>query len=232
MSYDTKVTVVLSSAIPVGIGSSGTVAANGALTLTTALTIVYPNIFLFFPAGAVYANSPAGFYLCQMTSTTLGTIFNNLYTTGPATVPAVLNSIVAAGPGAYTQILTAQAALSFTLPGGIIGNNGSLTYDAQWSYANNGNTKTFAITWPGGNIFGSTATTTASLLVSRSIYNRGPSSQVTGGNGQLGPGAAAGTVQQFSADTSVGVLTTVTVQLAVATDFIVLEACRIIANFT
>jgi hypothetical protein len=232
MPYDQKVTVVLSSGIPVGIPSSGSVGANGAVTITTALNLTYPNIYLHFPVGAVYANSPDGFYFCQMTSTTLGTVFNNLYTTGTPVIPAVLNPVVGAGPGAYTQATTLQQAISVTLPGGSMGNNGSLTYDLTGSHLNSAGNKTYSLPWGAGNILSVAVTTTAAITTTRTVTNAGlQNAQTTGPFGTVTGGGSPGLVQQFSADTSVNTTIGCTLQIAVATDYMILQSLRIVSYF-
>lgn len=117
------------SGVPTGIACSGTVAANGALTLGTALAKIYTSgLWLYFPAGAVYAGSVAGLYWVVMSSTTLGTIYNNIYTTpGALTPPVTPTPIVAAGPGIYAGALTIINLFGIVIPGGLLGSNGSFS---------------------------------------------------------------------------------------------------------
>lgn len=118
------------SAIPVIIPSSGSIAANGALTLTTALPAQYANAFLYFPANAVFTGSGAGFYYVIMSSTSAGTIYQEGYlpSTGVApTVPTTPTPWVVAGPGAYTQTVGADLPLrSVKVAAGSLGVNGRL----------------------------------------------------------------------------------------------------------
>lgn len=71
----TPVTAVPSGAglEPRGIAPSGTVAADGTITLGTALPIAFPQIMLYLPAGAISGGS-AGFYFVEMSSSTLGVV--------------------------------------------------------------------------------------------------------------------------------------------------------------
>lgn len=56
-------TALHQSAVPVGIAPSGTMGANGSVTLGTALSVVYSvGVFLYYPASAAYTASAAGFY--------------------------------------------------------------------------------------------------------------------------------------------------------------------------
>ena len=120
--------------VPSGVAPTGSVAANGALTLGTALSTTYSGgIWLNFPAGAAYAGSAAGSYWCVMTSTTLGTIYNvQLGATVPF-IPVNPAAIVAAGPGAYTGVTTTQTCASVIVPGGAMGPNGMIRVTASAS---------------------------------------------------------------------------------------------------
>jgi len=136
--------VLMQTAIPMVLQSSGSVAANGALSGLTALPFAsFPHpAFMYFPAGAVFAASPAGMYFVILSSTTAGTIFNNVYTSGAPRIPTFLIPIVAAGPGAYTQTTAAAITLlSFDVPGGLLGPNGLLRSQHVWSALNNANSK-------------------------------------------------------------------------------------------
>lgn len=233
MAYDNKLVLVAQSGIPVGIPSSGSIGTNGALTLTTALTVIYNNIWLFFPAGAVFTGSPAGLYFCQMTSTTLGTVFNNLLGANTPYIPSQANPLVGAGPGAYTQATTIQNLSQFLLPGGSMGNNGSLQVDVTWSYNNSAGAKTLGMLFGVGNaIFSLAPTTTATQSATKILYSAGgQATQVLVSAAQLTQAAAAGVLQQFGLDTSVNQTIPFTGTLAAATDFLVLNGFRVIAAF-
>ncbi len=102
---------LVSGGVPVYVPSSGSIANNGALTLTTALPLIYPNVYLYFPANAIAAGSAAGKYYCQMSSTTVGVIFNNTYVSGTPVVPTSPTAFVTTGPGAYTQTISTNITL-------------------------------------------------------------------------------------------------------------------------
>lgn len=84
--------------------------------------------YQYFPAGAVFAGSAAGLYFVNMSTPTLGTVFNNVYSgRGPARIPDTLVPIVAAGPGAFTQTTgTPITVSSEILPGKMLGPFGQL----------------------------------------------------------------------------------------------------------
>jgi len=124
--------------IPVGIASSGSIGNNGALTGHTSLVVTYPNIYLYFPTGAIFTASLAGFYYCVMSSVTAGTIYNNTYTPGYGLpqIPASPTAFVTTGPGAYTGTATALDLISVPVPAGVMGANGVLDIEHNWAVNN------------------------------------------------------------------------------------------------
>lgn len=220
-----------SSAVPVAIPSSGTMGDNGAITLTTALPNTYSaGIYLYLPANAISAGSAAGFYFATMSTTTTGTVFNNTYTSGAPIKPTNPIQFVTTGPGAYTQITTEQTLTSFTVSGGAMGNYGELRSEPVLVFPSNVNNKTLkakigATTFISKN---RTATTQEAWLVT--IQNRGAA------NSQLikYAGAAFGnnsaTPAWTSIDTSADFTVSYTGQLAVATDYIILEGANLSLN--
>lgn len=150
-------TMLASSGIPMVYPTSGTVGANGALSGIVALTGIY-QCWMYFPAGAVYSGSVAGMYYVAMSSTTAGTIYNNILTNGIPYIPGVGNNpalvpIVAAGPGAYTQTTSFPFInmLSITIPGGSLGLNGQIKITYQGRCANNANAKGLLAYFNGAN---------------------------------------------------------------------------------
>lgn len=99
-SITTAPKIVGVQAVPVGIPPSGSITSNGTdsiITLGTALSEIYgptgvsPGIYLYLPAGALYAGSPAGCYWSVFTSTTVGTVYlNTAVFPGVQSVPAML----------------------------------------------------------------------------------------------------------------------------------------------
>jgi len=221
--------VVMQPGVPVGLPSSGTVGNNGALTLTTALSAVYPHIFLFFPANALFAGSASGIYYCQMSSTTVGTVFADQYLGGDSVAPATPTPIVATGPGAYTQSLSKIALRTRTLEGGLLGPIGGLKYRPFISYPANTNVKMLYVDFGGVNAITSSRSNGTSVADSwdASIFNRG--SQALNIMSAL-PIASANTSTAFrytTVDTSTSTILAFSAQLAVATDFVIIESCLV-----
>lgn len=141
--------VLATPSAPVLIPPSGTMAANGAVTFGTAITlqssaVLTDGLWAYFPAGAVYAGSAAGFYWMTMSSDTAGTVYDTTYVPGTTSGerPASPTAISAAGPGAYTGETAQIVVASTVLPGGALGLNGSLRVTQAVSTINNANNKT------------------------------------------------------------------------------------------
>jgi hypothetical protein len=211
------------SAVPVGIAPTGSVAANGALTLGTATVLTYgpsgaaPGIWWYLPAGAAFAGSPAGAYWCVMTSTTLGTIYNNvLAVPGPLTPPATPTPISAAGPGAYTGLTTVQNLIGVVVPGNSMGPNGAIFQRFVYSATNSAGIKSFAQSFGGTTLAGSQLATTLTSQLLTQMHNRSVTNQqVTVVSGT----AIAGS----NIDSTVNQNLLYTCTLAAATDWVVIE---------
>ncbi len=214
------------SAIPLVVPSSGSVAANGALTGLSGLAVALFACYMYMPAGAVYAGSPAGFYYAEMGSTTTATLYMDRYTGGAPLLPASPTPVSAAGPGAYTQTTGADITLGLiTVPGGCPGPTGSLWADISTNTINNVNTKTFKIVLASTNMYTSTSFST-SQTGSRALwklYNRGRQDRQV--STSVGAGIGAGTaVALGSVDTSQDYTISWSIQLSVATDWFVCDA--------
>lgn len=225
-----RTAVLTQVSIPSGIAPTGTVAANGAVTLGTALARIYgptsvaPGIWLYFPAGALFSGSAAGLYWCVMTSTTVGTAFNNMPNLATLAPPATTTAIVDAGPGAYTGVTTKQTLFAPTLPGGSMGANGSLRLFQRWNWNNSAGTKTPAFDFGGTQIVSVARTTTLSDEWFYMFSNRGAQNKQITFNAVI---PAIGSAINFSSttiDTSADKLANHTMTLDTATDYGILES--------
>lgn len=220
---------LLQCGVPIGIAPTGTMAANGAVTLGTALQTTYSaGLWLYFPSGAVYSGSAAGFYWTVMSSTTLGTVYNNIYVPGTNSfdIPASPTAIVAAGPGAYTGVTSEITALSVTVPGGLMGKNGCVKTANFFTHPNNANNKILTFKINGSVYSASTRTTSTASRESNLFANSGREDRQ-----QIGVGGVAftdGTTtvagpNVASINTAVSVTLSWTLQTAVATDYAILN---------
>lgn len=224
VSTVTGIRKIAASAIPFIIAPTGTMANNGAITLGTALPTTYANAYVFLPASAISAGSAAAWYFAQFSSATLGTVFNNTYVSGTPAIPAPVG-FVTTGPGAYTGIITLQNAVAINIPGNSMGPNGTIRYSFTMTVPNNANSKTVIAAYSSFAPSNTVTTTTATASVVRSFSNRGvTNSQVNdGGQGLLGPGLGGGPPQFAAIDSTQTQVFLLEAQLAVATDYIVLE---------
>lgn len=211
--------------VPTVLLSSATnITATGAITGLTALPYVPSDVvfvYCFAQAGLL-----EGLYYARFSSTTAC----QLYTDVDGTI--TLTGITA---GAYVGG-TAEAILtSLTIPGGSMGANGMIRAQSSWSCSNSANNK-IARTRLDGTLFGQiAATTVASFSMMSGIKNRGnPAIQFQPASGSGGPATALGgsatsasTNNQTTINTAVDTTLTFRGQLAVATDFLVLEACTV-----
>ena len=111
---------VLPMAQPFLIAPSGTMGADGALVLGTALPRIIRQAWVYFPAGAVFTGSPVGWYYTEFASTTIGTVFADTYTTGLPDFPSAGVAVTGPGPGAFAGVVGSVTGPSITVPGGML----------------------------------------------------------------------------------------------------------------
>jgi hypothetical protein len=201
-------------------------AANGAVTLGTALSAIYSfGLWLYFPSGAVYAGSAAGLYWCVMSSTTVGTVYNNIHIPGtnspdPPTSPT---AVVAAGPGAYTGATSEITVWSYTMPRGTWTPPKNLIVDTWGFFPNNANAKTVRIRFGATEFYRYAPTTTATFHV-RSRWPMVAQNSLpvlwANGFGEVSTTTVVNTYVSAAFDVS-DIVLTYTLQLAVDTDFLI-----------
>lgn len=225
--------ILAQSGIPFVFTSSGTMGDNGALSGITALPTTYSTAaYLYFPANAIVAGSAAGWYFTIMSSTTAGTVYNNMYTSGMPTIPEVPTPFVTTGPGAYTQTTGSEInGPTITVKGGIIGPNGSLRVQNDWSSTVNANAKTCNTKLDGTSIHGVGLTSVAVFHEFFSMKNRGVQNKQisTRSNTSIGGSSGTTTPVYTTIDTTVDTTLIRTFNSAVATDNIILEGFTISA---
>lgn len=209
--------------------NSTSLSAAGALVLATALDLTYANCYMFFPANAVATVSAAGMYFVQMSSTTAGTVFQNTYTSGVPVIPAASALIPCTTASSYTQTTGANVTiLSFTIPGGSMGPNGQVRYFVQYRNNNSAGNKIHGASFGGTTIVVTTVTTNGNIPIQRNIFNRGvTNSQVCQVQSSNGIAASSGTPPAISVDTTAAVTLLILDQLAVATDWAMVDSLLI-----
>ena len=211
--------------VPTVLLSSATnITATGAITGLTALPYVPSDVvfvYCFAQTGLL-----EGLYYARFSSTTAC----QLYTDVDGTITPT--GITA---GAYVGGTTEAILTSIIIPGGSMGANGMIRAQSSWGCSNSANTKT-ARTRLDGTLFGQiSVTTVASFGAMNGIKNRGnPAIQFQPASGSGGPSVALGSnpsSSSINAQTTINTTVDTTLsfrgQLAVATDFMILETCTI-----
>lgn len=202
--------ILAQSANPVILAPSGTWNdTTGGMTLGTALPYTPSGTVLVYLTNSGIATS--GLYYATFSSTTACQVYSDVAATvKPATTA-----------GAYTAPTSAVVLATVTIPGGAMGPNGSLRATAGWACPSNANNKTLRTQIAGGGLAPGTTVVTSSSGSSTGVIlaNRGAQSRQVAravGTGALVPSYP-------SVDTSVSQPLTFTGQLAVATDYIILD---------
>ena len=211
--------------VPTVLLSSATgITATGAITGLTALPYVPSDVvfvYCFAQTGLL-----EGLYYARFSSTTEC----QLYTDVDGTITPTGITAGAYVGGTAEAILT-----SLTIPGGSMGASGLIRAQSSWGCSNSANNKT-ARTRLNAVLFGqSILTTVASASAMVGIKNRSnPTLQLQVSGGAGGPASALGSNASSSAvnaqsfvNTAVDTTLSFRGQLAVATDFMILEACTI-----
>lgn len=224
--------VLLNSAIPFILAPNGSIADNGVITLGTALPLIYSRAFVYLPAGAIYTASPAGWYYATFSSTTVGVVYANTYTTGQPKFPTTPTAHVTTGPGSYTQVTAAVTAQNALVPAKITGVDGALVFSESFSYPANTNTKTISRLCGGISISSSVRTggTAVNDAFTGRVKNRGEYTKQNVSSSSEATFSSTSAPVQASIDLSVAALWENRLQLGVATDYIVMESVSLVAT--
>ena len=203
-----------------GVPSSGTIGANGALTLNVSLGQIYTKVFLYFPAGAVYVGSTAGLYYTIMTSGVLGTVYNNKYVDIFTDITSPIG-VSDGGPGAYVQTINTDLLLgSFTIPANTLGANGQMQLTIYTNSNTSTNNKTIKTKFPAGTtLYNFGASNISGSVISFFLKNINANLQTH--NGNVGGFASA---QRTTANTTIDQTYIIAVNMISATDFTILDA--------
>lgn len=137
------------------------------------LNFIFSNCWMYFPANAIVAGSAAGVYFVQMSSTSVGTIFNNVLSSGAPSIPASPTAFSTTGPGAYTQTTSAVTLVTIPVLGGSMGVNGALYVRDLWITPSNANSKQTQVTFGGSAAVTYSPASQQTLGVERMIRNAG-----------------------------------------------------------
>ena len=217
--------ILAQSGIPFVMPSSGSVASNGNLSGLTAFNTVYGWCYCYFPAGAVFAGSVAGWYLTNLTGATIGQIYADTYTSGQPSIPDSPTAIVAAGPGAYTQATGADVpGPSCIVPAGALGPNGALYWERATNNNNSAGSKIYNTYLDATVLTGATQTTNPYHGALGTLKNRGSEQRQFCLNSQNGDPGNAGGMKYLTLDTTHAQVFAHTVRINTATDYAVIES--------
>lgn len=108
-------------------GTTNSVGLNGTLNLAVAQSSqVLGGCWMYFPAGAINAGSAAGWYWTVLSTTTTGTVYNTLYTSGAPVPPVSPTPFAGTAGSAFTQTTTEIVGPVISLPAGALGPNGHI----------------------------------------------------------------------------------------------------------
>lgn len=217
--------IVLSSGLPFVMPSNGTINnTTGSVTVTTAFDYVIGPSYTYFPAAALFAASPAGWYYTNWTSATIGTVYADTYTNGSPVIPsspAQLTTV--AGP--YTQATVFDAiGPNMVVPGGFMGKNGVIEWQRVANNNNSAGSKGYPTFFGGANFQGLNQTTNPKEAGAGSLKNRGRTTAQVSGNAAHGDSGNASTIQKLTVDTSQNQILSMGINLAVATDYAIIES--------
>lgn len=215
-------------------GSSNqfTMGNNGAISTLPVLPTAYSGgAFIYMPASGIFAGSTAGWYWFVASSTTAGTVYNNTYTSGDPklSVPATPTPFVSTGPGLVTQTTGSFVyAPTLTLPANSMGPNGALKLDGSIAVNNNANNKFSQFEFGSMTMQGGHASTTGYRQL-RNVYNAG-SVSVNKGHNAWAPGTTT-SMSYGSVNTAADVVVRMGLQIANATDYILMDAFDITVQY-
>jgi hypothetical protein len=219
--------VILQSAVPFILSSSGSVGNNCAITGLTALPTTYASAYIWMPAAAIASGSAAGWYYFVASSATAGTCYNNVYntaTSGTPTIPASPTAFVTTGPGAFTQT-TGSGIIgpTATVGANTMGVNGELQIDSEATFYNSGTNKDMWTSFNGQACYMFAGETTnqeqGNLMRIRNAGATNSQKCNTAGESAAGQGYS-----RYSVDTTAAQSLSIVLELHTATDWLVLES--------
>lgn len=185
-----------------GIAPSGTVAADGTLTLGTALPAVFAaGLWLYLPSGAIVGGAE-GFYWTDLSSTTVGVV--RAGQGGAALVGSA---------SAYTGVTTEVTAWSSSVDAGRLGIR---RIDAAAIHANNANVKSFRMRYGAAQCALASGAGNTSSVLNVFLQRISAGLQVTTNAGATG---ASGVMAVTTIDDTAAQAITITLQVATATDY-------------
>jgi hypothetical protein len=221
---------LLSNGIPFIFASSGSMGNNGAVSGLTALDTTYSDgAYIYLPAAAIVAGGAAGWYWFVGSSTTAGTVYNSMYTSG-VPVAGTLTAFVTTGPGAFTGATAAVDSIVISVPAGLLGTQGYLAYEINTDTTNNANGKTVTARLATTDFAAFPVASSLSWHGAGNIQNRGAANRQVGSTQSTHGGwGVAGAVNTFrgSVDTASAQNFVLRVSKGTATDNLIISSLAV-----
>lgn len=228
---ETSPRLTFGSGIPFILPSSGTVNNTvGNITVSTGLDYVVGPSYVFFPLGALYTNSPSGWYYTNWTAATLCVVYADMYVSGIPAIPSNPTPLTTVA-GAYTQSTGFDIfGPSYAIPGKFLGPNGFIEWNRVINNPNSANNKIYNLYFGGVTFQGQTQTTNPKAAGQGTIKNRGRAGAQIAANASYGDSANASTLPKLSINTDSTQVFAFAVQIANAGDYAIIESHFLRAN--
>ena len=221
---------IFHSTIPLIVAPTGSMGNNGVLTSGTANPLTYLKTYTWFPTGAIFTSSPAGWYWTVWTTTTAATVYQETWD-GASEPQAVATPTpwVKTGPGAFTGPTTIDDYIR--IPVAALGVDTIVRWMVDTSQTNNANVKTlsFRIVDQSGTLFATYAlASNASVEAHGDLSAMGVAGAQRSSGYQIGDASAGLHARALrTLDLSAAWTFCVCVTKATATDVVVIEQLEI-----
>jgi hypothetical protein len=221
----TQPSLSTASGVPFVLPASGTVNnTSGNITTGTAFDYVIGPSYTFFPLGALYTNSPAGWYYMVWTAATIGTVYADMYTAGVPAIPDTPTPLTTVA-GAYTQATGFDVfGPTYSIPPQYMGKNGFIEWNRVINNNNSAGAKTYNVYFGGQLAQGAAQTTNPKAAAQGTVKNRGRANAQISANAAFGDNGNASTLPKLTVNTQLVSTFSFAVQLATATDYAILES--------
>lgn len=201
-------------------------AANAATYSQTGTTITVTSTGHAIPATA---HNGKMVFLNIATGAALAGWYSNFQQTGADTFTCVSSVSQSTNGVINTNTALRQFPLDKTIPGGVIGPNGSIRIEIVERWTNSVNNKSIQAKIGGSNYFSLNNTTNVAATIFRSLRNKNSESAQIMGAGliSLTIGGVSGSSVELSIDTSVDFTHTMSSTLAAANEFQAIESIQI-----
>lgn len=216
--------------VPLIMAPTTTPGSSGTFTLGTAGPTGFwgGSCYLYTPASAwTSPANTAGWYYGVLTSTTLGTLYTNTYSSGLPFIPgtAALGAVVPGSAGTWTGVTSAQAGLSFTLPANIMGPNGQIIFEFLLGFHASTNNKTVTIKVGTNTVFSLVeATTGIAAYQGQVIWGNQGNAKAQFCQTVGAPGATSNAQTYTTVDTTTNQTVTVNITNSTATDWVSIDS--------